>query len=900
MNKYDIENKSVIKKADITNKNHFTKYFIMYTIFFVVIFLFGFKDFLFHYDKSFIWHLDGVKQHFPFLLDLSEIIKGQYLKGDFQFWSWDIGLGADIIQSYSYYNIGDPISILTALVFSRENLELGYSIMVVLRIFLVGLSLMYYLKYMNIKLVPGVISGLMYAFSTQVIFWGIRHPFFTNAAIILPLLFLGIEKIYKGKKGNIFIICIALSAVSNFYFFYMNTIAIFIYAVVRFFYYVEEDRLRTFFKLFFKVCAYYIIGMGIGAVLFIPSVYGFLNTARTSSDLPDKLLFPLKTYKDLLAQLIGLNYNNGYRITVAGVVLPCIPLFFMLKNKKVKSFKLLFLIHTIFLCLPIMYSVFNGFSSPNNRWLYIYVLYLCIIVAFTINQKDKIEVKDLMYTILFILIYFVVLRGHFDLGEIRTVVIPILSIIIFVISTIFYKMFIRHTKSQSKSTRFLQKHVLNITILFLVSLNIIGNTSVLMLQDNYGGKFAGYDTVYDRYDKDKTSIDINDDSFYRVDYDDDQRNNKSVVNNFRGTQLYNSIIDKDIMEFYKFNNLRTRWTLLSYMGVDNISPLDELLGVKYYISEDENSFKVPYGYNLMDDKRDAYIYKNDNYLPIGFVYDNYILKDDLDDTSNISRIYNMLDAVIVDDKIKDIGEIKPTVYEKKLDYQTIQSHGIEINDNKIIAKKNKAKIIFKINNVHEKEIYMRLNRIYYEDPLQDFKVTVKIDNTSKSIKTRKESDTYYEDNRDYFYNLGYCKDEELIVTVSFSNEGEYSFEDLDFYGVDMRYYDNKINKLKKNSLTISEYDNNYINGNINMDKRGVLFLSIPYTEAWKIDVNGERIKTFKANNGFTAIVLDKGYNEINLKYITPYLVPSVLISIISIGIFIYYVIRNKRKPGSFL
>lgn len=183
-------------------------YIFLYSIFFVIIFLLGFEDFIFNHEKSFIWAIDGISQHFPFLYDWAETVKGIIASPqDVPFWSWQIGLGADYIHSYSYYVLGDPLSNLVALLLPLSKVELGYSIMVAIRVFLTGLSLLLYCKYMKLKQIPSVTGSLMYAFSGHILFWGLRHPFFINAAIILPLLFISIEEILKKEILLVYNMC---------------------------------------------------------------------------------------------------------------------------------------------------------------------------------------------------------------------------------------------------------------------------------------------------------------------------------------------------------------------------------------------------------------------------------------------------------------------------------------------------------------------------------------------------------------------------------------------------------------------------------------------------------------------------------------------------------------------
>lgn len=60
---------------------------------------------------------------------------------------------------------------------------------------------------------------LIYIFAGWTIYAAMKHPYFSNPMIYLPLVLMGIDKIYKREKPWLFIWATAVSAMSNFYFF---------------------------------------------------------------------------------------------------------------------------------------------------------------------------------------------------------------------------------------------------------------------------------------------------------------------------------------------------------------------------------------------------------------------------------------------------------------------------------------------------------------------------------------------------------------------------------------------------------------------------------------------------------------------------------------------------------
>lgn len=869
-------------------------YILLYSLFFMIIFLLSFKEFIFDQGRSFIWNIDGISQHFPFLYDWSETVK-EIIKNpkELPLWSWQIGLGADIMHAYSYYILGDPLSNLIAFLLPLSKIELGYSIMVAMRIFLTGISLLCYCKYMGLRQLPSVIASLMYAFSGHILFWGIRHPFFINGGIILPLLFISIEEVLKKKKSYWFILCIAFSAINSFYFFYMNSIAVFIYSVVRFFFYVRENRIKAFVKVFVQVCCYYLLGVVIGAVFFIPAVYGFLNTYRVPTNLKPDLSFDLYQLIKMFIRFAIIDFEKGIlRVSVAAIAFPSILLFLRFKGRVAASYKILFITFTTLLCIPFMHFVFSGFSIANDRWVYIYICVICFIMAYSLSNIEQLPNKNLT---LWVLLAF----GYLGIVQFDT---TMFNFILVTVGTYcFLVCFIHNNRNSLKrEEKGIDKKFLEVGILLLVTVNLITNVSTLMSQKNYGHEFANYNSVLvEQYKNDKTANlpPIKENDFYRVAYND-KSNNKSVVNNFSGAYMYNSIIDKDIIKFYNYYKLRTKMASSSYLGFDEISALHSILGVKYYVANKDKKHMIPYGFEKKFTDNKVIIYENKNYLPLGFVYNDYILMEDVDRLSEVDKIYTMMDCAVVEEDIEGISEDAGKQSSKKLEYEIVGTNGVALlKDGAIVSKKN-GSIMLKVKSVKDKELFLLINRIYYEDDSKNFKIKVVTDNVEKTIETRSILNTYYADNRDYLYHLGCSGKNEIEIKLEFSQKGSYNFDQLNFWCMDMNDFNQKVELLNQSKLEQIKYGTNFVKGKVNVNEKGILFLSIPHSPGWKAYVDGIKVQTMKVNIAFTGIIVDPGKHEVLLTYQTPYLVFSGILSLCGVFGFALIIYFDGRKKVS--
>lgn len=184
------------------------KNILAYTAFFTVIVAFLIYIFLKN-NKSFIWGEDGLNQHIVTLSYFRELLINFIKTGDFSTFTWNIGNGFNMYGNFAYYIFGDIFSYFSILVPS-QYIEYFYSVMVVVRMFFIGVSFLYFCDYKKMNKSASIIGALMYTFCTFALFSAVRHPYFSNALILFPLVMVGIEKIVKEDKKVFYTLIIAL------------------------------------------------------------------------------------------------------------------------------------------------------------------------------------------------------------------------------------------------------------------------------------------------------------------------------------------------------------------------------------------------------------------------------------------------------------------------------------------------------------------------------------------------------------------------------------------------------------------------------------------------------------------------------------------------------------------
>lgn len=302
-----------------------------------------------------------------------------------------MGYGEDLYTTLAYYVIGDPFS-LPAVFVPEQYLLLFHDLMLMARFFLAGVTFSAYSFYMGKRSRAGVLAGaLVYVFNGFTLS-GMRHHYFLNPFIFFPLLLIGCERIFRKKKPGLFIFMVFLSAVSNFYFFYMMVLMTVLYAVWRS---LRLRGLRQFGGVLLDGLSflwYGLLGTLLSSFLFLPVVLRFLQDPRTADEKQIPLLWPLKYYQNFVDSFLSNGSSalaESWTYMGFGAVAAFCVLFIFAQRKKHFDQKAAFLGLTALLLTPAAGYVLNGFSYPANRWMWAYALLIGTMTASAVAEISE-------------------------------------------------------------------------------------------------------------------------------------------------------------------------------------------------------------------------------------------------------------------------------------------------------------------------------------------------------------------------------------------------------------------------------------------------------------------------------------------------------------------------------
>ena len=885
----------------------------IYTLMFLLMCIVAFLPF-FTEGKSFVWGAgveDGLSQHFSALAYYGEALREFFrnlLAGHPKLVMWDmsLGYGADILSTLNYYAIGDPLNLFYGFV-SPKNTETMYNFMILLRMYLAGITFIMYARKMKKRSYGTVIGALVYVFSGFCFRLGLRHPFFINPMIYFPLLCLGIEKIYQRERPYVFIFAVCVSAMSNYYFLYMLTIFAVIYAWIRFYKYTEENKIKNFFLTILKFGMYYILGIAMAAVILLPSVIGFLGNGRYGNgvDWKSLIVYPGKYYLLFIENFIGYgnmgsNTNVGY-LPIVGIVV----LFTLFSQRmKHKKYRAAFIASIIALIFPIFGYAFNGFSYANNRWAFALSFIVALLTAemyprlFVMSKRQQIGIGAgiIIYTVFCIIVN---TSGEEILKNKGIMAACGLIAVFYILLLIFQRL---GYDAQKRTVR------VSMAILLLISVGVHGYYRFDPKGYGYTQEFMDQGQAYQTLKQDNIRMlsKVNDPSVYRVHAEGYRYKNYGLINHLNTISGYYSITAKCVTDTIKGYDTLGMQYADKYKGVDQRLGLLSLAGVKYItvahnsqVAKDVSSMgDVPYGVEKLNKKGNITLYKNKYALPFAYAYDSYMTEQQYEQLNGIGKEQAMLAQIILDQHPAD-KEIQHNEQRNDPDIQTIS-----LPETRISSPKGKKYADITVPVEKDKETYLYFKNLVYHGKKNgddNFILTgrkgtkgilVTQNDVQQKIHIQSTFNPYYFGRKDYIVKINHqASKAKEKVRLNFLSPGEYEFDDISLITVPKKDVLAKLKERKKNSMKQIQYEGNHFRGVYHAKKDQILCVTIPYSKGWKATVNGKCAKIYKANGMFMGIVMKKGTQNVKLDYETPGLKIGACISLMAwIGLGIWIVL----------
>lgn len=602
-------------------------------------------------DRGFFLYCgDFNEQQIPFYM-----YANYFIKQGGGTWSWATDMGSSFVNSYSFYNLGSPFLWISMIVPSR------WMPFMMVPLFLLKFGTMSAAAYLYLQRYAktrnmAVICSLVYAFCG----FNVYNIFFNHmleSAIIFPLMLWAMDAfIYDGTRGA-FAVFVGLSLVNNYFFFIGNVVFIILYFFTKLILREYKITNKVFLLLVFEA----VLGVGLGMVLALPSLLNLMGNPRienfangmdlvmygrvqqywaiiTSMFLPQDPPYLPNLFPDAIIKWTSMSFYLPV-VSMAGVIA-------FSRHRKGGSTKILLFISFVMALVPILNSSFYAFNaSYYARWYYMPALIAALATMHSLEQEDIDLEKGVKTTM--------ILTGLFGIfGLLPTKVDDVwklgvaedarrfwLTYLTAMLGIFLFWVVVKYFRGKARFAPLL----LGIIMGFSVFYSII-HISL--------GKFPQWerDGRYREMQFDGSAIlDLPEGDFYRLDTYE-THDNLGLWIDKSNIRTFNSVVTTSIMEFYPI--VGEKRDVSSKPSLENYA-LRGLLGVKYTLTPTDQmeaflSQPGVQGWKLWQVQEPYAIYENENFVPMGFTYDQYVHMDYLQAIQQQDRAPVLMRAIGLD------------------------------------------------------------------------------------------------------------------------------------------------------------------------------------------------------------------------------------------------------------
>lgn len=847
---------------------------------------------VFPFGSITVMRMDLYHQYGPLFAELYDrIVEHKSL-----LYSWNTGGGSSFLGNYLNY-LSSPLSFLIFL-FDKEDISYAITFIVAFKCILSATSFSYYLKKsFNKDNYFLSVFGILYAFSAYFLayYWNVM---WLDAMIMLPLIALGIEKIFKTGDIKLYTASLVILFFANYYMGYMCCIFAVLYFFVCFINtYSNDGKLNenavykkkystkalmnnVFVNRGVKFAFASIIAALICAITLVPVFMILKNSSATSGTFPQTfksyfdLLDLITSHFALLETTIRSSGDNVLPNIYTGILTFILLPLFLVNNKIKLKEKATYVVLIIFFVFCFNNNcaeyIWHAFHFPNDlpyRYSYMYSFIIAVMGYKTILYFKGIKVKDIAYTGLAI-ISFVIVCQKFLTNKMTNS--TIYATIIFVALWCGFLFLLKNKNAQKKTVSF-------VLVTFILCETIISSIVGLPLnQDN-----KNYKENYKTYTDAINYIDNKDSGFYRTELCYLNTRMDPAYYGYNGISVFSSMAYESYSQLQSSLGMQSN-KVNSYTYNTQTPVYNMMFNIKYLIQTDvslapsSNLYKKIY---TTSDKK-SNVYESKYNLPIAYCVNSKI-DDWVTDEGNPFEIQS--DFVKLATGYSNL--FKPVEY-NSTDFDAVSGDDVTENGTYWLEKSDSS------SNYGTETVSLSPTidgNLYLYVKSSDLK-TITVNSEKVSDITQSMEDAYILD-------LGYHnKGDEVLVSLDASKmESESTSFDFYCYTADDTVVKNMYNSLAGNSLNVESYSDTTIKGTVKAKENCYLYSSIPYDDGWSVYVDGKKAETFEIGGTLLAIELTPGQHKIEYKYFPVGFLYGIIISAVTVfGLCVFY-IYNKSS-----
>ena len=607
--------------------------------------------------------------------------------------SWATDLGSGFVNAYSFYLLGSPFFWLTLWVPPRLMPWMMVPLLCLKMALAGGGGYLWARRWVRSE-DWSMVAGCLYAFSGFTVY-NIFFNHFLDVVALFPYMLASLDDaVLDGKRGW-FPFWVALNLVNNYFFFAGQAVFLILYLLCM----LAGRAYKIGPRRFAVLAGETLLGCAMGCVLLIPAGlsliqnprtidpyngYGYLlygNSQQYGAILYSAFLMPDAPYfRDMFQEgILKHTSMTAYLplVGIAGGIAFC-------RGRRSHPFTYIMKACILWAFVPVLNSAFYALnSSYYARWYYMPVLVLCGATAYVLARPHlseqqvprawRVVALVTLSAAVFALVPNTDEKGNFQLGVVDLqprfwgiFAVSVLGVLLF---WVLWKL-ARNRRGWAKAM-----------LAGVLAFSFFYGTVHLSLT-KYPQWGTDSDLIAETYDS-VAELDelLPGDAFYRLDAYGAHSNlglwfDKSCL------QFFNSTVAPSIMEFYP--EVGVTRDVNSKPDAQNYA-LRGLLSVRYTLvakdSADDWDGENLSGWTLCGQTSAYDVYQNDNWVPMGFTYDFYVTKAQLDTVPEKERAQILMRALLLDeDQIETYAGLLDPLPEEELEDRTANRYAEDCAD----------------------------------------------------------------------------------------------------------------------------------------------------------------------------------------------------------------------------
>lgn len=808
-------------------------------------------------------------------IDFASYLKTVFSGDNDIFYSFSKNLGGDMLSLLAYYLLS-PFSLLFAFG-NTETLPLVYTAVIVLKVSLCGLTFFWASRNLFGTSWRGLIFSTAYALMAYntMYAWNIM---WLDGVMVLPLLGLGLYRLWQGESSRLYVFSIAYSLLTNFYIGYMLCLSSVIFCLALMI--LKEDtwknKCRTLGKFVFSSC----VGGFASAFVWLPTFLSMLG-GRASYD--GSVFVWTRTFNILgLAGKLVAGASSPDQLEAGtphifcGTVILFLVLVFFLHRGISRQKRLVALgiivVYIVSFHTRALDIIWHGFSPNiafNFRYAFILSYVLILIAQYTAARLDtagKISFCIAGGIHLALIPILLVMKQVMDLDFIS------LPGCLISAGTLLAAFLCLSAKARPRQTAGL---VLLLACCFEMGANYyLSMKAVVGIQETLS--LSEYQTFLEKATPGVEYVKARDDGFYRMEKTFERDRNDAMLLNYHGLSHFSSSRQQGITRFLETMGLHNTDDVGTCYRRGATAEADAFLGVKYVLSEED--LTASKGYPLLTTLNGVGVYENPYVLPIAMLSDEGIGTVSLAGGDYFAAHNRIWQGLTGTDEEALHKEETYTVSLENLFTVPMEDGGIRyIRENEALP----ASVRYEITVSQEMPLYF----YFTSTERQDAEILVNGVNLGTYFSLEQWNMTY----------MGTYRPGDTVTVEVVLTSDQVRISGAYFYYEDLNALEALSAAVQGSPVRLTRQSSSCLTGSFQAEEGQTLLFTIPYDEGWRLYIDGAPAEFTRVLDVLFAAKVPAGQHTFTLRYLPKGLYAGCAISLAALLTAALWCLRRKKR-----